>query len=308
MEHISIRVSTLRGDQKIDFDAYVKINEKFILYLRSGDSFEGARLKRLKEKKLKKMYIQPDAESKYREYLSRNIDMAYDKNSGKSIETRSEIIQGSQQSNAEEVMENIDNVEAYNSAKEDASKFVEFLTQEDAAVSRILNIENLDKNIAHHGVTVSTLANALAKKLGIKDSKQTQLLTLGSLLHDFEHFHSNLDIARSTEKMTPDELKIYKDHPMAGGRRVQTKQHFDKTVINIITQHEEYIDGKGFPQGLMENQIDPLALLVASANAVDRLITFEGVAKAEAPKKLMLTAVGRYPLQHLQILSEILKG
>ena len=32
-----------------------KINEKMILYLRSGDHFDGERLKRLKEKKLKKI-------------------------------------------------------------------------------------------------------------------------------------------------------------------------------------------------------------------------------------------------------------
>ena len=52
MDYVSIRVSTLRGDQKIDFNAYIKINEKMVLYLRRGDSFEGERLLRLKEKKL----------------------------------------------------------------------------------------------------------------------------------------------------------------------------------------------------------------------------------------------------------------
>lgn len=306
MQHVPIRVSTLRGDQKIDFDAYVKINEKHILYVRKGDSFEGQRLQRLKEKKLKKMFILPEDEGRYRDYLTRNIEMAYDSKSGKSIENRSEIIQGAQQSNTEQVMENVDNVEAYNEAKEGAAKFVQFLSNEDSAINHILNIENLDKNIAHHGVTVSTLANALAKKLGLTDPKQNQMLTLGSLLHDFEHFHSGLDIARPTEKMSADELKIYKDHPLAGGRRVQTKQHFDQSVINIITQHEEYIDGKGWPQGLKESQMDPLAIFVGSANAVDRLITFEGVKRKDAAKQLMMTAVGRHPLQHLQILGEIL--
>ena len=53
-DFISMRVSTLRGDLKIDFDVYVKINDKMILYIRRGDSFEGPRLKRLREKKTKK--------------------------------------------------------------------------------------------------------------------------------------------------------------------------------------------------------------------------------------------------------------
>ncbi len=39
MSHVPVRVSTLRGDQKVDFDAYIKINEKMVLYIRKGDSF-----------------------------------------------------------------------------------------------------------------------------------------------------------------------------------------------------------------------------------------------------------------------------
>ncbi len=304
--YVPFRVSTLRGDQKIDFDAYIKINDKYILYLRTGDSFEGERLKRLKEKKLKKMFILPDHEQSYRDYLTKNIEMAYDENSGKGINTRAEIIQGSQQSNAEEVMENPENVEAYNDAKEAAGKFVQFLTQEKEAFQYVVSVDNADQNIAHHGVTVSTLAVGLAKRLNMTDPKLIQLLSLGALLHDFDHFHSGLQINRPISLLTPPELETYKKHPTEGGRRVQDKKHFDQIVLNIITQHEEYIDGKGFPQGLTESKMDPFAVVAASANALDRLMTFEGVPKKEAVKKLMISAVGRYPLNHIQILGDIM--
>jgi hypothetical protein len=46
-EFTSVRVSTLRGDLRIPFDVYVKVAGKFILYCRSGSSFEGVRLERL---------------------------------------------------------------------------------------------------------------------------------------------------------------------------------------------------------------------------------------------------------------------
>ncbi len=307
MEHVPIRVSTLRGDQAIDFDAFVKINDKFILYCRKGDSFEGERLKRLKAKKLKKMFITPDAEKNYRDYMTRNIEMAYSKKAGTTLENRAEIIQGDQQSNTEAVMENPENEVTYNEAKDSAAKFADFLSSEDpSTLNTILNIENVDQNIAHHGVTVSSFAVALANRLGVKDPKQLQLLTLGGLLHDFEHFHSGLNIARPIDQFTPDELKLYKTHPIAGGQKVQDKKHFDQAVINIIVQHEEYIDGKGYPNGLLENKIDPLALIVASANALDRLITFENVPKKQAVKKLMIEAVGKHPLNHIQLLGDIM--
>lgn len=87
MSHLPIRVNTLRGDQKIDFDVHIKINDRMILYIRQGDSFEGPRLQRLKERKLKKLFIAPEQEENYRAYVQRNLDIAYDDASGKDIQT-----------------------------------------------------------------------------------------------------------------------------------------------------------------------------------------------------------------------------
>lgn len=308
MSHSSIRVSTLRGDQKISFDVYVKINEKFILYLREGDSFEGDRLKRLKEKRLKKMFILEDHEELYRNYLQQNIEAAYDSKSNKSLDTRAEIVQGAQQANAEEVMDNPGDQFAYEQAKQGVEKFFEFLDREQAASQHVLRLENVDQNIAHHGVMVATLAQALAKKLGVTDPKQAQLMGLGALLHDLEHFHSSVKIAQPLVNMSEADLKIYREHPRLGAEKAQDKKHFDPLVVKIIMQHEETIDGKGYPNGLVENQIDPLALIVGSANYADRLISFEGVPRAEAHKQLMLKGLGLYPLGHLQALGQVLQS
>ncbi len=302
--YISFRVSTLRGDQKIDFNAYVKINEKFVLYVRRGDSFEGSRLLKLKEKKLKQLFLKPEEENLYRQYLERNIDMAYDKNSGKSITNRAEIIQGSQQTSAEEVFENPASAASYNSAKQNMEKFVGFLQNENEAFQSMMNIENVDQNIAHHGVTVATLSTLLLQKLNF-DPKQVNLIALGALLHDFDHHHNGLQINRPLSKFTPQELAKYKNHPKAGAEAVKDKRHFDPLVLKIILQHEECIDGSGFPQKLKERDIEPGAIAVGVANAMDRLVTFEGVPKAQAPKELMIKRVGNYPLEHLKILGEL---
>jgi putative nucleotidyltransferase with HDIG domain len=308
MDYVSIRVSTLRGDQKIEFNTYLKINDKMILYLRRGDSFEGERLKRLKEKKLRKLFILNEEESEYRNYMQKNIEMAYDDKSGKDINVRAEIIQGQQQSNTEEVFEDPGNIESYNNTKDAAGKYVQFLLGNSKAISSVININNDDCNIAHHGVTVSTLSVALAQKLNITDPKKTQLLALGALLHDFGHYESGLSLNRPLSEFSKEESAIYNNHPTLGAQKVYDKKHFDQTVINIIAQHEECIDGSGFPTGGRENQLDPLAVIVSSSNALDRLITFEKIIRSEAVKKLMLDQVGRHPLSHIQLLAEILKG
>ena len=104
-EYVSVRVSTLRGDQAIPFKVYLKIGSRHILYVRQGDAIDGDRLKKIKDKKLKRMYILPQDETSYRDYISKNIEMAYNSDSGMATESRAHIVQGHQQSQAEEVME-----------------------------------------------------------------------------------------------------------------------------------------------------------------------------------------------------------
>lgn len=307
-DYVSIRVSTLRGDQKIDFNAYLRINDKMVLYLRRGDSFEGERLMRLKGKKLRKMFILNEEENKYRDYLQRNIELAYDKNSGQDLQQRSEIIQGQQQSNTEEVFENPGNIENYNTAKDAAGQYVQFLLSNSKALQAVMNISNDEFNIAHHGVTVATLAVSLAQKLNFNEPKKIQLMALGALLHDLGHFESGVALNRSLSEMTKEELVVYKGHPDLGQTKAQDKKHFDPLVLNIIAQHEECIDGSGFPKGLLENQMDPAVVIVSSANAMDRLLTFERLPRPAAVRTLMIDNVGRHPLVHIQHLSEIVRS
>jgi len=307
MEYVSIRTSTLRGDQKIEFDTYIKINEKMILYLRRGDSFEGERLKRLVARKVRKMFIQSEAEPQYRDYLRVNIESAYDNNSSKDIKTRSEIVQGVQTSNVEGVFDNPENVAIYMETKDSAEKYVQFLLSNSDAVNSVMQIENTDKNLAHHGVSVATLSVALAQKLEISDPKRTQIIALGAFLHDIGHQGSKIDLCRSVKDMSKEEFAEYFIHPTTGANRIQDKKHFDQGVINIIAQHEEVLDGSG-PAKLKENQQDPHALIVSAANQVDRLITFQGCERVDAGKQFMFERVGLHPLKYMQLLGEILKN
>ncbi len=308
MAHVPIRVSTLRGDQKTSFDVYIKINDKFLLYLRQGDSFEGARLKRLREKKLRKMYILPEHEKSYRDYVLLNLETAYDPKSEKPLEIRTEIVQGYQQSQTEELMEAPQDKQLYDETKSTSLKFADFFKNQPKALDFLLNIENDDGNIAHHGVNVAALASGLCRHLKIEDPLQLQFVAFGALLHDIEHVYSKLNVARAVSAMSAEEVKLYHSHPTEGARRVGAFAHFEKQVMNIITEHEEYVDGKGFPQGMKESQLDKLSIIVGSANVVDRKLTFEKIPRRDIGKNMMMACLGQRPLEHLQFLAEMLAG
>lgn len=308
MSHLPIRVNTLRGDQKIDFDVYIKIDDRMLLYLRRGDSFEGQRLIRLKSKKLKKMFILEEEEGLYRSYVQRNIDISYDDKGGKSLGTRVEIIHGQQQAAAEAVFEHPESAEHYQIAKDGTSKYVNFLLANEQAIPAFFQIENTDKSLSHHGVNVSTLAIGLAKKLKMEDARTIQMMSLGALLHDVGHHDSGLAFHRPIDSFSPQEIAEYQTHPEQGGLRIQDKKHFDQLVLNIIAQHEECIDGSGYPKKLKESEMDPTVVIVSSCNAFDRYISFDGLNRFDASKKMMIDRVGRHPLTHIQLLADLAKS
>lgn len=303
-----IRISVLRGDQKIGFDCYVEIGGKHILYLRKGSSFEGTRLARLKEKKLKKMFIREEEEQLYRDYMERNIEMAYDKASPQTLENRTHIVQGVQQSCAEAIFEDPADQSAYATAKEGSQRFTDFLLNEDKAIKNLLAIENTNQNLAHHGVTVASLAVRIAKMTGYDAPKNFPVLALGGLIHDMGHYLSGQNISRALKDFSPEELAVFKSHPTEGAKKLKDLKHMDLHVTQIVLEHEESINGSGFPEKKSENKMNPMSVFVQSANIFDRLVTFERIPQSDAVKRLMsVEFIGRYPLNHLKAIKAIVQ-
>lgn len=301
-----IRISVLRGDQKIAFDCYLEVAGRHILYLRKGDSFDVSRIERLREKKVRKLYIREDDEQLYRDYMSRNIDMAYDKTSKQSMENRALIVQGVQQSAAEAIFENPTDQAFYTAAKEGTERFTKFLLEEDKALKSMLAIENQDQNLAHHGVTVASLSVQIAKLTGFDTSKNLPIMALGGLIHDLGHYISGQNVSKPRKDFTPEEMAIYKEHASVGAKKLKDLKHMDLHVTQIILEHEETIDGLGFPDGKVELKMNPMSVFVQSANIFDRLVTFENCTQSEAVKRLFTGEfIGKYPLSHLNALKTI---
>ncbi len=308
-EYISIRTSTLRGDQKINFDLfiYMPMRDKYILYIRKGDSFEGNRLQNLKDKKLKKLFITPDAEEHYRQYLNNNLKAAYDDSSNKSVEERSEIVQGHQESNAEMVIEDPSSEANYNLAKDGIGKFFDFLEKYPDSAGKVFAIENIDKGLAHHGVTVATLTRTVCQNIGMDNPESNKELMLGALIHDLGLAHILVSSQKHYEQMDSQEKLIYETHPTVGVSFAKESNHFDPNVIHIIKQHEELLDGSGYPEKLHDNKIDGLALIVGMCSQFNKRSYLLNENPADIMKNMMIHYVGKYPLPNLQALQKALK-
>jgi HD-GYP domain-containing protein (c-di-GMP phosphodiesterase class II) len=304
MEFFPIRTATLRGDQKIQFDVYVPVADRQIIYLRKGDAFDGVRLQRLKEKKLKKLFIRSEDEPAYLQYIVQNVTTAYDVGSKMPLNERVEIINGAQSAGVESVMEAPGDPKNYEHVKAGASQYVDFLLKEERAVRAMLSGTRADLDIAQHGVAVSTLSVAIARRLGTKFS-QIQLLALGGLLHDFGHLESKNPLFTPLEEFDDATRLSYKRHPADGLEAVQFHQHFDPAVVSIIAEHEELIDGSGYPNRLKEAQLDPLSMIVSTANDFDCMMRHQKLSREDALKKFVRLRSQFHPQEHIKALISI---
>ncbi len=292
---------------EITFDLYVLVAEKFILYYRKGDNFEGERLERIQKKGLKKLYILKTQEEEYKNYLRRNIDAAYNNTQGAPMSERALVIQGAQQAVVENLMESPDDRQIFDVTVESTRKYVEFILNENAALREILRIPNTDKNPAHHGVNVATLAISICKRFKLTDPKILNALVIGCLLHDIEFAYNGLSLAKDFATMTSTEKELYKQQPHLGYLRIKDAGFYDKLTLDVVRQAEELIDGTGFPSGLREDQVDPLVALASTCNAFDRYVSIKEISIKDSLKSILIDRMGMHPLKYFQALQDALK-
>ena len=303
----TIRLSTLRGNRQIPFDAFVHVAGKYIPFCRRGELLEAERLDRLRRKHLKIMYVRDDERGEYESYVDGNIAVALDR--ANPLTERAEILHGIVVARTEDVMEDTLNPAYYQAAATTAGHLVEFVMAEVGAAGALIKVAHPEVAVPQHTLNVAALSVLVAKRMPGFSGGLTTSLALGALLHDTEKYlEPNFPWTQARNKFSPEELKRYQEHPLDGARRYGKAAHADPLVLNIIAGHEEQADGKGFPRALKGHDADPLVLLVAAVNAYDREVSFFGIEPKAALKHFLVDKMGSYPLPILQALQDTLKA
>jgi len=143
-----------------------------------------------------------------------------------------------------------DGVEALNRAAEggDLDAWLDLVWQHDDATYQ-------------HCLLVSGLTAAFAHRLGFGEADR-RLITSAAVLHDIGKARIPLDILRKPGELTAEERKTMREHPRTGHDMLMAQGGFAPMVLASVLSHHEYLDGSGYPQGLMASQIpDPVRMI-----------------------------------------------
>ena len=124
-----------------------------------------------------------------------------------------------------------------------------------------------DKMTARHSAAVARYSREIASELGLSEREQDVVHT-AALLHDIGKFIFPDSILFADTKLTPADLEIVRRHPEQGARLVARIDGYGP-VAEIILAHHERIDGNGYPNGLIGEQIPLAARIISVADTYD---------------------------------------
>ena len=131
------------------------------------------------------------------------------------------------------------------------------------------NMRQFDDLTYAHSMNVSLICNVFAQWLGLS-AEEAELATACGLFHDVGKLKIDDAIIKKPGKLTDEEYKIIKSHPVEGYKILQHQQ-INEHIKNAALMHHEKCDGTGYPLMLKGEKIDAYARMVSIADVYDAM-------------------------------------
>lgn len=132
-------------------------------------------------------------------------------------------------------------------------------------------IDEKDPYTRGHSGRVAKYSLIIANELGL-GAEEIDKLRISALLHDVGKIGVDDQVLKKPGKLTEEEFALMKQHPLKGANIMRPVAKL-KDVLPGIELHHERMDGKGYPYGLVGNQIPMMARIIAVADTFDAITT-----------------------------------
>ncbi len=146
-------------------------------------------------------------------------------------------------------------------------KLTKMLNESINVLSRIGEMR--DVYTAGHQRRVQQLSCAIASEMGLSQDRITNI-NFGSLIHDIGKIMIPADYLNKPGKLSELEFTILQTH-VTQGHEIIEDINFPIEVSDIVCQHHERLDGSGYPNKLVGDQIRLESRIVAVADSVEAM-------------------------------------
>ncbi|MCC6278444.1 MAG: HD domain-containing protein [Oligoflexia bacterium] len=267
-KYFKIRLASMHPNRKVAFDVFILINGRYVLYMRSGATFEGEKLEHFKSKRADVFFVKEEDRAAYKTYIRDRIG-----DDEHSPEEKALILKESSFSLVEELFENPKIDQALEESKSVISNFVDFIDAEPTAVANLIGLSSHDFYTYNHSLDVAVYSLGLALKAGYKNKNDLMEIGRGALFHDVGKRKVSVEIICKKGGLDDNEWAQMKRHPLYGLQILNEFQGIPDGVKACVFEHHENHIGNGYPQGLKGSEIHPMARIVALTDTYDALTT-----------------------------------
>ena len=94
-------------------------------------------------------------------------------------------------------------------------------------------------------------------------------LLLASILHDIGKINIPEEVLKKPSKLTNEEFELVKKHPGDGAAMIRDTPYAD--IADIVEQHHERVNGRGYPFGLKGDEILVEAKIIGVCDTFDAM-------------------------------------
>ncbi len=163
-----------------------------------------------------------------------------------------------------------------------ASIVAELICNRDTLV-HLTDIRSYDDYTFAHSVNVCILSVLMGTSRCYNEHKLKEL-ALGALLHDVGKILVPIEVLNKPGRLTAQEFNIVKEHAQLGFELLRKQQdQVPLLACHVAFQHQEKLDGSGYPRQLKGQEIHEYARIVAVADVYDALTSDRPYRKGMLP-------------------------
>lgn len=155
-------------------------------------------------------------------------------------------------------------------AKQLVEEISDSVSRNPGALISLARLKTADDYTYMHSVAVCAMMVALARQLKL-DETQVRSLGLAGLLHDLGKALMPMDVLNKPGKLTDAEFGIIKRHPVEGHKMLLEADNPDPIALDVCLHHHEKVDGSGYPDRLIGEQISLFAKMGAVCDVYDAI-------------------------------------
>ena len=145
------------------------------------------------------------------------------------------------------------------------------LLRNSQALLTLMHLKRYEQKLFAHSFSVMTLALTLGIQQELSEDELKEL-AMAALLHDLGWAQLPLNLFGKPQKYSENEKKVVYQHQKIASVLISKSHHVPDKVRSMMMKHHERLDGSGYPEGLLEQQLDTMDRILILTDYYDETI------------------------------------